>query len=113
MRISDWSSDVCSSDLVLTGVIGPNGAGKTTLLKALMCLLGADRGRVLIDGRPAAQMTAGERARLLSYLPQGQDVHWPLSVERLVALGRLPHLAPFSRLDEAEDRKSTRLNSSH
>src|SRR3546814_4964109 len=56
---------------VLTGVIGPNGAGKTTLLKALMCLLGADRGRVLIDGRPAAQMTAGERARLLSYLPQG------------------------------------------
>src|SRR3546814_11610503 len=76
MRISDWSSDVCSSDLVLTGVIGPNGAGKTTLLKALMCLLGADRGRVLIDGRPAAQMTAGERARLLSYLPQGQDVHW-------------------------------------
>src|SRR3546814_7777409 len=108
MRISDWSSDVCSSDLsiggrpilhgvdcmlapgVLTGVIGPNGAGKTTLLKALMCLLGADRGRVLIDGRPAAQMTAGERARLLSYLPQGQDVHWPL-----------------------RDRKSTRLNSSH
>src|SRR3546814_1002177 len=67
-----------------------------------MCLLGADRGRVLIDGRPAAQMTAGERARLLSYLPQGQDVHWPLSVERLVALGRLPHLAPFSRLDEAD-----------
>src|SRR3546814_1672107 len=51
---------------VLTGVIGPNGAGKTTLLKALMCLLGADRGRVLIDGRPAAQMTAGERARLRS-----------------------------------------------
>src|SRR3546814_2951065 len=46
---------------VLTGVIGPNGAGKTTLLKALMCLLGADRGRVLIDGRPAAQMTAGDR----------------------------------------------------
>src|SRR3546814_14354837 len=97
MRISDWSSDVCSSDLVLTGVIGPNGAGKTTLLKALMCLLGADRGRVLIDGRPAAQMTAGERDRLLSYLPQGQDVHWPLSVEVLVGLGRLPHLAPFSR----------------
>src|SRR3546814_10928304 len=47
-------------------------------------------------------MTAGERARLLSYLPQGQDVHWPLSVERLVALGRLPHLAPFSRLDEVD-----------
>src|SRR3546814_10554703 len=67
-----------------------------------MCLLGADRGRVLIDGRPAAQMTAGERARLLSYLPQGQDVHWPLSVERLVALGRLPHLAPFSRLADKD-----------
>src|SRR3546814_3868123 len=32
MRISDWSSDVCSSDLVITG--GP-GSGKSTLIEAL------------------------------------------------------------------------------
>jgi iron complex transport system ATP-binding protein len=30
-------------------------------------------------------------------------LHWPLSVERLVALGRLPHLGPLSRLSEADE----------
>src|SRR3546814_5218608 len=32
MRISDWSSDVCSSDLL---VIGVNGSGKTTTIAKL------------------------------------------------------------------------------
>src|SRR3546814_3943034 len=33
MRISDWSSDVCSSDLML--IVGPTGAGKSVLLALL------------------------------------------------------------------------------
>src|SRR3546814_14797689 len=33
MRISDWSSDVCSSDLQL--IVGPTGAGKSVLLALL------------------------------------------------------------------------------
>src|SRR3546814_14896721 len=39
MRISDWSSDVCSSDLDVghSLVVGPTGAGKSVLL-ALMTL---------------------------------------------------------------------------
>jgi iron complex transport system ATP-binding protein len=41
-------------------------------------------------------------ARKIAYLPQGQTLHWPLSVERLVALGRLPHLAPMSSLAPAD-----------
>lgn len=89
---------------LLTGVIGPNGAGKSTLLKALAQVTAKASGRVLVDGRDAAALGERERARLIAYLPQGQDVHWPLAAERLVALGRLPHLAPFSRLgadDEA------------
>src|SRR3546814_4714302 len=39
MRISDWSSDVCSSDL------------KTTLLKIIAGLLPATGGEVRVDGR--------------------------------------------------------------
>jgi iron complex transport system ATP-binding protein len=31
-------------------------------------------------------------------------LHWPLSVERLVALGRLPHLGPLSRLTDTDQR---------
>ena len=82
----------------LVGIIGPNGAGKSTLVRALLGLVPNSGGRCLIDGRDAAAMPRGDVARALAYLPQGQTLHWPLTVERLVALGRLPHLAPFSRI---------------
>ncbi|MEM6466016.1 MAG: ABC transporter ATP-binding protein, partial [Pseudomonadota bacterium] len=38
----------------------------------------------------------------LSYLPQGHVMHWPLEVERLVALGRLPHLGPMQTAGAAD-----------
>ena len=87
---------------MVTGIIGPNGAGKSTLLRAMTNLLPATAGRALINGRSVAAIDEQERARMIAYLPQGQNVHWPLTVERLVALGRLPHLAPFSRLTDSD-----------
>ena len=87
----------------LVGVLGPNGAGKSTLVRALLGLV-PHAGRVTIDGEPRDALTRAERARRVAYLPQGQVLHWPLSVRRLVELGRLPHLAPFSRLSDADRR---------
>lgn len=85
----------------LTGIIGPNGAGKSTLARAMLALVPAS-GRVLIDGRDMASMPRGDLARRIAYLPQGQTLHWPLTVERLVGLGRLPHLAPMSRIADTD-----------
>lgn len=85
----------------LIGVLGPNGAGKSTLVRALLGLVPHD-GRVTIDGVARDSLPRAAIARRIAYLPQGQALHWPLSVERLVALGRLPHLAPFSRLSDAD-----------
>ena len=85
----------------LVGILGPNGAGKSTLVRALLGLV-PSAGQVLLDGVPTAAMGRAEVARRVAYLPQGQQLHWPLSVERLVALGRLPHLAPLSRIGEAD-----------
>src|SRR3546814_3234152 len=50
MRISDWSSDVCSSDLPggIVGVIGPNGAGKTTLFRMIVGQETPDSGSLRI-----------------------------------------------------------------
>ena len=84
----------------LIGVIGPNGAGKSTLARAMLGLVPPARGRILIDDRPLSELSRPVLARRVAYLPQGQQLAWPLSVARLVALGRLPHLAPFSRLSE-------------
>ncbi|HKX77258.1 MAG TPA: ABC transporter ATP-binding protein [Novosphingobium sp.] len=82
---------------VLTGVIGPNGAGKSTLARAMVALVPYS-GRIELNGEDAARMKRSSLARQVAYLPQGQSVHWPLSVERLVGLGRLPHLAPMQEL---------------
>lgn len=70
-------------------VVGPNGAGKTTLLKASAGLLPL-RGRVDLEGQSLTRLPAIDRARSVAYLPQGHVFHWPLAVEDVVGLGRLP-----------------------
>jgi iron complex transport system ATP-binding protein len=87
----------------LVGVIGPNGAGKSSLIRALLGLVRPAAGRVTIDGRDVSTLDRRGIARAVAYLPQGQTLHWPLSVERLVALGRLPHLGPLSRLTSRDE----------
>jgi iron complex transport system ATP-binding protein len=85
----------------LTGIVGPNGAGKSTLARAMLALVPAS-GRVHIDDIDVAEIPRADLARCIAYLPQGQTLHWPLTVERLVGLGRLPHLAPMSRISDAD-----------
>ena len=97
----------------LEGIVGPNGAGKSTLARAMLALVPA-QGRVLIDSSDVAAMRRDDLARRIAYLPQGQTLHWPLTVERLVGLGRLPHLGPMSRIGPhdaaAIDRAMTRAD---
>ena len=91
----------------LTGIVGPNGAGKSTLARAMLALIPAT-GRVLLDGADVATTPRAALARRIAYLPQGQTLHWPLTVERLVGLGRLPHLAPMSRISDRDAAAITR-----
>jgi iron complex transport system ATP-binding protein len=86
----------------LTALVGPNGAGKTTLVRALAGLLPSE-GAIIIDGRALGEISPRERARRIAYLPQGNVLHWPLSVANVVALGRTPHADPFSRISN-DDR---------
>jgi len=67
------------------GLIGPNGAGKTTLMRAALGLM-RHEGRSSLTDLPAR-----ERARAAAWLPQAREIAWPVTVETLVALGRLPH----------------------
>jgi len=87
----------------IVGLIGPNGAGKTSLLRALLRLLPAAAGRVLLGGADITADPPHAHARAIAYLPQGQAVAWPLTARRLVALGRAPHRTPWSDLSSADE----------
>lgn len=83
---------------MFVALIGANGAGKSTLLSCLAGLLKPDRGMAALDGRPVLALDRRELARRRAYLPQSLRAEWPISVERLVALGLTPHLPAFGGL---------------
>lgn len=75
----------------VTGIIGPNGAGKTTLLRAALGLQPLSHGHIDVLGKALPLWPREALARVLAYLPQGGDARWPMPVEDVVLLGRLPH----------------------
>jgi iron complex transport system ATP-binding protein len=79
-------------------VIGANGAGKSTLLAVLAGLLKPDSGAVTLDGTLIHQLAARKFAQRRAYLPQNPRCEWPISVERLVALGLTPTLPALGGL---------------
>ena len=71
----------------ITAVVGANGAGKSTLLRAIAALVPA-QGTARFGDNVLATLAPRERARRLAYLPQAQDIAWPMPVRDMVALGR-------------------------
>src|SRR3546814_9394250 len=108
MRISDWSSDVCSSDLR-----GPFRDDELPLIEEEMRkIIAADlpltrevweRDKLIAKWAAEGEMFKAEWA---AELPQGEELTVYRSGDGWMDMCRGPHLA-------STDRKSTRLNSSH
>lgn len=86
----------------LIGLIGPNGAGKSTLLRAIMGLTDYHTGAISLDGEDLSSWSLKERAQKIAYAAQGAPVHWPLTVEHIIALGRIPHLSPWQKINKSD-----------
>src|SRR3546814_5179285 len=97
MRISDWSSDVCSSDLAMR--LGVNVDHVATLRQA--------RGTVYPDPVEAGRIALAAGATSITvHLREDRRHIQDRDVAALVASDR-------ARINLEIDRKSTRLNSSH
>uniref|UniRef100_UPI003B51E4DE ABC transporter ATP-binding protein n=1 Tax=Roseovarius indicus TaxID=540747 RepID=UPI003B51E4DE len=95
--IRDVSLSIGEGELV--GLIGPNGAGKTTLMRAALGLL------PFTGESSLAALAQAERARQVAWMPQAREIAWPVSVEDVVMLGRMPHMT--GRRPSAADRERT------
>src|SRR5438093_10857333 len=87
------SLDLMPGDMVV--VVGPNGAGKTTLLRLLGGVLKPTSGDVRLLGKPFADWSARERARLIASVPQHTNLDFDVAALDLVLLGRHPHPGRF------------------
>lgn len=89
--------DITLREGEMLGLIGPNGAGKSSLLRLLAGLRTPQSGELTLDDEPLHSYSDRERATRIAYLAQEGTAHWPLEVERIVELGRLPHLGQWQR----------------
>jgi iron complex transport system ATP-binding protein len=95
----------------ITAICGPNGAGKSTLLACMAGLLAPDSGSIALDGVPLSRLAPRKRARAIGFLPQTPEVAWDVTVETLVALGRLPWQgAPMSRAAASAEDDTAAVN---
>jgi len=75
-------------NLERVAVIGPNGAGKTTLMRAILGLLPADSGSILLDGFPTLKLTPLKRAAKVAWLPQQALAEEPISAIEYIRAAR-------------------------
>jgi branched-chain amino acid transport system ATP-binding protein len=80
-------------------LLGRNGAGRTTTLRALLGLVGARSGSVLINGRETIGLAPHRIARLgVGYCPEERGIYASLSTEENLELP--PPVAPGGMSEE-------------
>lgn len=68
------------------GLLGPNGAGKTTLIRVITRITLADKGRVLLDGKPISE----EDIFHIGYMPEERGLYKKMRVgEQAIFFARL------------------------
>ncbi|MBO4646391.1 MAG: ABC transporter ATP-binding protein [Bacteroidales bacterium] len=83
-------------------IVGPNGSGKTTLLKLMAGLLKPQQGRVSTNGKNIAGLSPMEMAKMISYVPQHQDVVFDFTVFDTVMMGRNPYQNRWTDASESD-----------
>src|SRR3546814_2259881 len=112
MRISDWSSDVCSSDLAAQSLLGYIESARLDGLKPASYDPGDLRAALAAaKGGDAGALARAELALSKGFARYVRDQRRPRDVGMIWADKTLKAKRPDTQA--VLDRKSTRLNSSH
>src|SRR3546814_8839889 len=108
MRISDWSSDVCSSDLEVRFITGQNGIGTISAFPEQKVLYRSDtKAPLAVVSKRFQVVQPGE---ILEFYRDLTEVGgFELETAGVLREGR----KFWALARTGQDRKSTRLNSSH
>ena len=91
----------------ICALIGPNAAGKSTLVKLMLGQLQPWSGQVRLsldaDEIDIADLSARQRARRISYVPQRGGVSFAFTVREVVAMGRFAAGTQLDLIDQAMD----------
>jgi iron complex transport system ATP-binding protein len=101
--LKNLSAEIKSGELL--GIIGPNGSGKTTLLKIITKILKPSSGSLFFEGLKICEITAGEFAKKVAYLPSDINISFSYTVEEFVSMGRFPYTGRYGNLS-ASDKKT-------
>lgn len=86
----------------VTMIIGPNGCGKSTLLKHIARIKRPGKGRILLEQKDLAKLSAKAIARKMAILPQSPVAPSGLLVKELVSFGRFPYQKPMGPLQKED-----------
>ncbi len=72
-------------------ILGPNGSGKSTFLKLFSGELKPSEGKILYEGVDLSTLRKEAVAQRRAVMSQQPELHFPVTVEDVVMMGRYPH----------------------
>ncbi len=97
---SEINSSVKKGELV--GLAGKNGSGKSTLIKSLLGLQPVFSGEIQVNGEEISGWNSNRRAKEIAVVFSRLNQVPPISVHKLIVLGRLPYRNWLTKLDNRE-----------
>ena len=102
-------------------LLGRNGAGKTTLMKAIMGLVRAGSGEIVLEGVRLDRLAAWQVPKLgIGYIPQGRGLFNEMTVDENLQMGLMTRasspqvrqrvLDMFPRLRDRLDQRASTLS---
>ncbi len=89
----------------ITTLIGPNGCGKSTLFQLLTKNLKPAKGQIFLGSTPLDKLSLKDFARRVAIVHQNNTAPGDLTVEQLVAYGRIPYTKIGHSASSPEDMR--------